>query len=58
MTFSNEEKIEYFYELLGIDTVVSYRNKMTNLNQPNLQPPTRHRQEQKALSESKLMGVV
>jgi hypothetical protein len=37
LRLTKEEKIEFYYQGLDIDSVDSYKKKMTSLNLPNLQ---------------------
>lgn len=32
MSLTNNEKIEFFYQMVGVDSVKDYKNKMTVLN--------------------------
>ena len=53
LRLTNEEKIEHYYQLINIDSVESYKNRLTSLN---LQSYINHssKGQAKALSESKL----
>lgn len=55
LKFSNDEKIEYYYQSLEIDSLDSYKKKLSTLDLPIFMTKNGQNGNQiKALSESKL----
>lgn len=60
LQLSNQQKIQFYYQLLGIDSIDSYKRKLTELNLSNYIVHRKKNEDNnvKALSESKLQAAM